>query len=58
METTQVKNKMSGGGNNVAANAEQLCFCANRELQLDSSAGISKTAAHKKEGSRIARLPL
>jgi hypothetical protein len=53
-----VKNKMSGGGNNVAANAEQLCFCANRELQLDSSAGISKTAAHKKEGSRIARLPV
>jgi hypothetical protein len=51
METTQVKNKMSGGGNNVAANAEQICFCANRELQLDSSAGISKTAAHKKKGA-------
>jgi hypothetical protein len=58
METTQVKNKMCGDGKNVAGNAEQVCFCVECELQLDSSAGISKTAAHKKEGSRIARLPV
>jgi hypothetical protein len=38
---------MYGGVNNVAANAEQVCFCIECELQLASRAEPGKTAAQK-----------
>src|ERR1041385_668268 len=55
MEKLQVRDKMCADVNNVAANAEHVCFCAQCELQLGSSAGVQ--VPERKKGNRIARLP-
>jgi hypothetical protein len=46
------ENKMYGGPKNVAGNAEQVRFSANRELQLVSSAG----SATKKRAGQLGPL--
>jgi hypothetical protein len=54
--TIQVRDKMSCGGNNVAANAEQVRFFVLGELQPEWSAGFALPDS-KKRGAELLGSP-